>query len=60
MCIDPIYFMAKAQTDWFRRIQMQFDAESKVHGATGPFVYDINHNHPGAKFQTLANIMALY
>jgi hypothetical protein len=52
--------MAKAQTGRFLRIQMQFDAESKVHSATSPFVYDINHNRSGAKFQTLVNILTWY
>jgi len=60
----PTYFMAKAQTDrgyngtavW----KMRFDAGSEVHGATAPFIYDINLNRPGANNQTLADIMTWY
>ena len=56
--------MAKAQTDrgyngsavW----KMRFDAGSQVHGATGPFIYDINLGRPGANNQTLADIMTWY
>jgi hypothetical protein len=56
--------MSKAQTDRAYNgsavFKMRFDAGSQVHGATGPFLYDINLGRPGANNATLANIMTWY
>jgi len=56
--------MAKAQTDngWNSSavFKLRFDAGSEIHGATSPFLYNINLNLPLANNQTLAEIMSWY